>query len=61
MPEVPAAKFAPLNVGGVAEKHPNTPVSTEEVAAGTKVEMEHTDEKSKARAIAADHVVEIPD
>lgn len=50
-----------LNVGGIAEKHPEILVDRAEVAAGTKVEMEHTDDKSKARAIAVDHVVEIPD
>jgi hypothetical protein len=32
-----------------------------ELESGTKVEMEHTDDKSKAKEIAMDHLAEIPD
>lgn len=32
-----------------------------ELESGTKVEMEHTDDKSKAEEIAMDHLAEIPD
>lgn len=56
-----ARDFAPLNDGGKAEKHPHVPVAKHEVEAGSKVEREHTDSKTKARAIAVDHLVEIPD
>jgi hypothetical protein len=32
-----------------------------ELQSGTKVEMEHTDDKSKAKEIAMDHLAEMPD
>jgi hypothetical protein len=32
-----------------------------ELESGTKVEMEHTDDKSKAKEIAMDHLAEMPD
>jgi len=56
-----ARDFAPLNDGGTAEKHPNMPVPADEVSKGIPVEKEHTTSTTKARAIAVDHVVEIPD
>lgn len=56
-----AKDFAPLNPGGTAEKHPDMPVPADEVSKGIPVEKEHTESKTKARAIAVDHVVEIPD
>lgn len=56
-----AEDFKPLNPGGTAEKHPQMPVSKDEVQAGIPVEKEHTKSTEKARAIAVDHVVEIPD
>lgn len=56
-----AKDFAPLNPGGTAEKHPDMPVPKDEVQAGVPVEKEHTTSTQKARAIAVDHVVEIPD
>lgn len=56
-----AKDFAPLTDGGRAEAHPDAPVSPAAVAEGTEHEMEHTDSSPVARAIAVDHVVEIPD
>lgn len=56
-----AKDFAPLNPGGTAEKHPDMSVPKDEVAKGIPVEKEHTTSTQKARAIAVDHVVEIPD
>jgi hypothetical protein len=46
---------------GEAEKHPNIRVSDKQVAAGGKIELEHTDKLPLAKEIAADHLAEIPD
>lgn len=45
-------------------KHNNTPddqFDADELAKGIKVEMEHTDDEAMAKAIAKDHLSEIPD
>jgi len=49
------------NPGGTASKHPDIRVCPDELHEGAKVEKEHTTSHTKAKAIAADHVVEIPD
>lgn len=50
------------SVKEIAEKHK---VSEEEIkkeiSIGTMIEMEHTDDKNKAKKIAIDHILEIPD
>jgi len=47
--------------GGLADKGPPKDLDPKELEMGIKVEMEHTDDKSKAREIALDHLTEIPD
>lgn len=45
-------------------KHNDTPddqFNADELAKGIKVEMEHTDDEATAKAIAKDHLTEIPD
>jgi len=46
----------------IAKKH-NVPLQQikSELAKGTKVELEHTTNRGKAREIALDHLLELPD
>jgi len=59
------AKYKPVEVkenGGFAKKAGNKPedFDKDQLAVGIKVEMEHTDNKSKAQKIAMDHLIEDP-
>jgi hypothetical protein len=47
--------------GGLADKGPPKDLDPKELEMGIEVELEHTDDKSKAREIALDHLTEIPD
>jgi len=46
--------------GGLADKKKPGDFSKEQIRKGIKVEMEHTDDRSKAREIAMDHLTEDP-
>jgi len=54
-----ADKYTPQSI---AKLH-NVPVESilYQIAMGIKVELEHTNDKEKARKVAMDHLVEIPD
>lgn len=47
--------------GGYGDKVPYCKMDQQQLAKGTKVEMEHTNDPKKAREIAGDHLVETPD
>lgn len=47
--------------GGKAHGRPDSDFSADQLLKGRKVEMEHTDDKQLAHAIAKDHLSEIPD
>lgn len=47
--------------GGIADESKPSEFCPKQLAAGIKVEMEHTDDESKAKEIAMDHLKEIPD
>jgi len=47
--------------GGLADKKPDSDFDPEQLAAGIKVEMEHTDDPDIAKEIAKDHLTEDPD
>jgi hypothetical protein len=47
--------------GGYADGQPDDKYDAKQLAMGIKIEMEHTDDKDKAREIAKDHLEEIPD
>lgn len=47
--------------GGKADDKPDRDFSAWQLAMGTKVESEHTNDPAKAREIARDHLTEIPD
>ena len=47
--------------GGLSDAKPDDQFDLEEVEKGVKVEMEHTNDKDKAREIAKDHLVENKD
>jgi len=40
---------------------PDTSFDTDQLSAGTLIELEHTDNPAAAKAIAKDHLMEIPD
>jgi len=50
-----------LLAGGKAHGRPDSDFSARQIAKGEKVELEHTDSKPLAHAIAKDHLAEIPD
>lgn len=53
--------MADLLPGGKADGKTDSAFSAWQLAMGTKVEMEHTNDPAKAREIARDHLTEIPD
>lgn len=60
--KIPGGLTDKWSVEDVAKKH-NVDVSKieKELETGTKIELEHTNSKEKAREIALDHLYEIPD
>lgn len=60
--EIPNGKADNMTPEEIARKH-NVPVEQieKEIRTGIEIEFEHTDDKSKAREIAMDHLVEFPD
>ena len=56
----PIKKEEPLS-GGLSEGSAASDYDPEQLAAGTKVEMEHTDDEKAAQKIAMDHLTEDPD
>ena len=60
--EIPGGLADGKTVKEIAEKHDVSVESIEmQIEKGIKIEMEHTDDKSKAREISLDHLEEIPD
>lgn len=47
--------------GGLADGKPDSDFNKKQLDMGSKVEMEHVDDKAKAREISRDHLEEIPD
>jgi hypothetical protein len=47
--------------GGLADNKPDSDYDKKQLAMGAKVEMEHVNDKAKAREISKDHLEEIPD
>lgn len=47
-------------VGGLGDRQPDSKFDPEQLAMGVKVEKEHTLDKSKAKEIAKDHLMESP-
>jgi hypothetical protein len=47
--------------GGKADNKPDEDFDKEQLAAGIKVEREHTSDPDKAKEVAKDHLTEIPD
>jgi hypothetical protein len=47
--------------GGLADKMTDADFDKKQLQMGEKVELEHTDDKAKAREISRDHLEEIPD
>lgn len=56
-----ASKYSRFALGGKSKGKMPKGVNPKEVAEGTKVEMEHTDNKEDARKITADHLAEVKD
>jgi hypothetical protein len=49
-----------LKLTGAGSAHPDSMFDVEQLAIGIKVEMEHTNNITTAKAIAKDHLVESP-
>lgn len=47
--------------GGLSDGIPDSKFDKKQLESGIKIEMEHTDDKEKAKEIAKDHLVEDPD
>ena len=47
--------------GGLADKNKPSDFDPKQIEMGIKVEMEHTNDKKKAREISMDHLEEFPD
>ena len=60
--EIKGGEAEGLTVQDIAKKH-KVPIGNirKEIKLGTKIEMEHTDSKAKAKEIAMDHITEYPD
>lgn len=60
--EIPHGKADGMSPEMIAKKH-NIPVAEieKQIKMGIEIEYEHTDDKSKAREIAMDHLEEFPD
>lgn len=58
---LPVLKEPNNMVGGKADNIPLRKLDNQQLAAGTKVEEEHTKDPSIAKEIASDHLAEIPD
>ena len=50
-----------LVTGGLADGKPDSDFDQDQLAAGIKVEMEHTDDPEIAKEIAKDHLTEDPE
>lgn len=48
-------------LGGRADGRPNSAFDPQQLAAGTRIELEHTDDLAVAKEIAKDHLTEDPD
>lgn len=59
--DITLSKLADSIPGGLADKKTDANYDSKQLAMGEKVELEHTDDKAKAREIARDHLEEIPD
>jgi len=59
--EIDLLKHADSIPGGKADKKTDKDFDKKQMAMGEKVELEHTDDKKKAREISRDHLEEIPD
>lgn len=66
IPELKGIRFSEStkkhSVKEIAKKHKVSEDDIKkEISIGTKIEMEHTDDKEEAKKIAIDHILEIPD
>lgn len=60
--EMKGGKADNMSISDIAKKHKVSEKAIEkQIDMGIKVEMEHVDDKDKAREIAMDHLVEFPD